>query len=106
MSQDVTPSDEHVQASWNGTVIADSDRTIMVEGNHYFPPDSVHREYLQDSPESSHCPWKGDASYYDLVIEGERNAGAVWYYPEPYAAAAPIRDYVAFWRGVEVEPVH
>ena len=105
MSRNVTPSDEHVQASWNGVVIADSDRTIVVEGNHYFPPDSVRREYLQDSAESSHCPWKGDASYCDLVVDDERNSGAVWYYPEPYEAAAPIRDYVTFWRGVEVQPV-
>jgi uncharacterized protein (DUF427 family) len=105
MSHDVTPSDKHVQATWNGAVIADSDRTIMVEGNHYFPPDTVSREYLQDSTESSHCPWKGDASYYDLIVAGERNPGAVWYYPEPYDAAAPIRDYVAFWRGVDVQPV-
>jgi uncharacterized protein (DUF427 family) len=102
MSRDVTPSDKHVQAIWNGEVIADSDQTIVVEGNHYFPPDAVKRDLLADSSESSFCPWKGDASYYDLVVDGERNSGAVWYYPEPYEAAAPIKDHVAFWRGVDV----
>jgi uncharacterized protein (DUF427 family) len=100
----VTPSDEHVQATWHGTVIADSDRTIVVEGNHYFPPDAVDRHLLELSPESTFCPWKGTASYYDLVVAGERNPGAVWYYPEPMEEATAIKDYVAFWRGVEVAP--
>lgn len=101
----VTQSDAHVHAIWNGAVIADSDRTILVEGNHYFPPEDVERALLDDSAEHSFCPWKGTASYYDLVVDGERNLGAVWYYPEPLPAATAIRDYVAFWRGVEVEPV-
>lgn len=105
MSRDVTPSKLHVQARWNGAVLADSDRTILVEGNHYFPLDSVQRDYLEDSSRSSHCPWKGEASYYDLVVDGERNPAAVWYYADPYEAAAPIRDHVAFWHGVEVAPV-
>jgi len=100
----VTPSDAHVQAIWNGTVIADSDHTIMVEGNHYFPPDDVQRGLLDDSGEHTFCPWKGTASYYDLVVDGERNPGAVWYYPEPLPEATAIKDYVAFWRGVEVAP--
>ena len=98
----VTPSDAHVQAIWNGEVIADSDHTILVEGNHYFPPQDVNRELLVESDEHSQCPWKGTASYYDLVVDGERNRGAVWYYPEPFPAAEPIKDYLAFWRGVEV----
>jgi|ERR1700733_6506871 uncharacterized protein (DUF427 family) len=100
----VTPSDAHVQALWNGTVIADSDRTIVVEGNHYFPPEDIESALLADSAEHSFCPWKGTASYYDLVVDGERNRGAVWYYPEPLPEAMAIKDYVAFWRGVEVAP--
>lgn len=100
----VTPSEAHVRALWNGAVIADSSRTIMVEGNHYFPPDDVERDLLENSPEHTFCPWKGTASYYDLVVGGERNPGAVWYYPEPLAEATAIKDYVAFWRGVEVAP--
>jgi uncharacterized protein (DUF427 family) len=105
VSHDVTPSDLHVQATWNGTVIADSDNTIVVEGNHYFPRADVSAEILADSSEQSFCPWKGDASYHDVVIEGDVNPAAAWYYAEPYEAAAPIRDYIAFWRGVEVVPV-
>jgi uncharacterized protein (DUF427 family) len=104
MTPDVTPTDTHVRAMWNGEVIADSDKTILVEGNHYFPPDSVTRTLLSDSSRHSHCPWKGDASYYDLTVSGESNPGSAWYYPQPYDAAADIRDYVAFWNGVEVAP--
>jgi uncharacterized protein (DUF427 family) len=100
----VTPSDVHVQAIWNGEVVADSDDTIVVEGNHYFPPEAVKRDLLADSAEHTYCPWKGEASYYDIEIDGERNPGAVWYYPEPFPEAAAIKDYVAFWRGVEVGP--
>ena len=100
----VTPSDKHVTATWNGTVIADSDRTIVVEGNHYFPVQDVRADYLQASSESSFCPWKGQASYYDVAAEGNVNAGAAWYYPSPMSAAEQIKDYVAFWRGVEVSP--
>lgn len=102
--QSVTPSDEHVTATWNGTVLADSDRTIVVEGNHYFPPDAIRREHFQDSSEHSFCPWKGTASYYDLAVGDEVNPGAAWYYPEPMEKAEKIQDYVAFWRGVEVQP--
>jgi uncharacterized protein (DUF427 family) len=90
------------KATWNGHLIASSDRTILVEGNHYFPPEDTHRELLVESGERTYCPWKGMASYYDIVVDGETNAGAVWYYPEPMEEAARIRDYVAFWRGVEV----
>jgi uncharacterized protein (DUF427 family) len=93
-----------MQAVWNDTVLAQSDRTVVVEGNHYFPPQDVETSYLGDSSEHTVCPWKGTASYYDIVVDGERNAGAAWYYPEPKPAAAEIQDHVAFWRGVSVQP--
>jgi len=92
----------HVTATWNGVVVADSEHTMMVEGNHYFPPGDVRREYLEAVSQTSVCPWKGTASYYDVVVEGERNSGAAWAYPTPKDAAAPIKDHVAFWNGVEV----
>ncbi len=82
--------------------IAESDDTVVVEGNHYFPAESIHREYFRDSDHHSLCPWKGEASYYDVVVNGEANANAAWYYPEPKDAAAQIRGHVAFWRGVDV----
>lgn len=91
------------RAIWNGAVLAESDDTIVVEGNHYFPPQSVNREYFQDSQSHTRCFWKGEASYYDVVVEGETNRDAAWYYPEPSKAASQIKDYVAFWRGVRVE---
>ena len=91
------------KATWNGALLAESDETIVVEGNHYFPPESLNREYLTESEAQSICPWKGTASYYDVEVEGSRNAGAAWYYPAPKAAAADIKDHVAFWRGVKVE---
>jgi uncharacterized protein (DUF427 family) len=94
-----------VRAVWNDTVIAESDRTVVVEGNHYFPPDAIRREHLEASDHSSVCPWKGVASYSDIVVDGERNAGAAWHYQAPRAAAAQIADHLAFWRGVRVEPV-
>jgi uncharacterized protein (DUF427 family) len=74
----------------------------MVEGNHYFPPETINREFFRDSAESSVCPWKGTASYFDVVVDGEVNPGAAWYYPSPSRAAANIKDHVAFWRGVKV----
>jgi uncharacterized protein (DUF427 family) len=83
-------------------VLADSDETIIVEGNHYFPPDAVNRDYLVASQARTHCPWKGDASYYSVQVDGAGNDDAAWYYPEPYPAAESIRDWVAFWRGVQV----
>lgn len=89
-------------ASWNGQVIAESDETIVVEGNHYFPPSSVKQEFLTKSSAQSVCPWKGTASYYDVVVDGDTNAGAAWYYPHPKPAAEEISGYVAFWRGVQV----
>ena len=90
------------KAIWNGVTIAESDTYETIEGNIYFPPDAVKREYLEESNHKSICPWKGTASYYHVVIEGERNADAAWYYPSPKDAAANIKDHVAFWRGVEV----
>jgi len=91
------------KAVWNGAVIAESDATVVVEGNHYFPPQSLHREYLKPSKTTSQCPWKGKASYYDVEVNGERNADAAWYYPEPSPAAQQIKNHVAFWRGVRIE---
>ena len=92
------------KAVWNGAVIAESDRTRVVEGNHYFPPDSVRREHLRDTSTHTTCPWKGVASYYDVVVGDEVNRDAAWYYPETKDAANDIRGYIAFWRGVSVEP--
>ncbi|MBJ7455346.1 MAG: DUF427 domain-containing protein [Thermoleophilia bacterium] len=91
------------KAVWNGAVIAESDDTVMVEGNHYFPIASVDSTLIADSPTTSICPWKGTASYYDVVVDGQTNAGAAWYYPEPKPEAAQIKDRVAFWKGVSVE---
>lgn len=92
-----------MKASWNGATIAESDQTIVIEGNHYFPPDAVNRDYLQPSSTHSTCPWKGEASYYNVEVNGETNKDAAWYYPEPKSAAAEIKNYVAFWRGVKIE---
>ncbi len=90
-------------ATWNGTVIAQSEDTIMVEGNDYFPPETVDRAFLLVSDQQSVCPWKGTADYYDVVVDGNVNAGAAWYYPSPQPAASDIKNYVAFWRGVRVD---
>ena len=92
------------KAVWNGTVIAESERTKVVEGNQYFPPDAVRREHLRESSTHTTCPWKGVASYYDVVVGNEVNKDAAWYYPETKEAANDIRGYIAFWRGVSVEP--
>lgn len=91
------------RAIWNGVVLAESDRTIVVEGNHYFPPDSIHREYFVPSETHTVCSWKGEASYYHIQVNGQRNPDAAWYYPNPKEKAAHIRNYVAFWKGVQVE---
>ena len=91
------------RAIWNNTVIAESDRCIVVEGNQYFPPDAVHRQYLRDSATHTVCSWKGTASYYDVVVNGSTNKDAAWYYPQPKEAAKEIANYVAFWHGVTVE---
>jgi uncharacterized protein (DUF427 family) len=90
------------RAEWNGAVLAESDATIVIEGNHYFPPDAVRREHVAPSATHTVCPWKGTASYYDVVVDGDRNRDAAWYYPEAKPAAKEITGYVAFWRGVRV----
>ena len=91
-----------MKAIWNGTVLAESDDTVVVEGNHYFPPESLNRDFFAESSRTSTCPWKGVASYYDVVVDGETNAAAAWYYPEPKSAAQEIEGRVAFWKGIEV----
>lgn len=89
-------------ATWGGSVIAESDDTRIVEGNHYFPPDAVRQEHLRPTEHHSVCPWKGTASYYDVVVGDVVNPNAAWYYPEPRDAANEITGYVAFWKGVTV----
>lgn len=91
-----------MKAIWNNKVIAESNDTVVVEGNHYFPEDSVNKEFIESSETHSHCPWKGDASYYSLNVDGQVNKDAVWYYPEPSELAKHIKNRVAFWKGVEV----
>jgi uncharacterized protein (DUF427 family) len=91
------------RAVWNDAVLAESDRCEVVEGNQYFPPESVRREYLRASRTHTTCPWKGEASYYDVVVDGKVNSDAAWYYPAPKEAAKQIRDHVAFWKGVRVD---
>lgn len=93
-----------MKASWNGKIVAQSDDTIVVEGNHYFPPQSVKQEFLDPSDHNSVCSWKGTASYYHIVVDGDRNVDAAWYYPEPKKAANNIKGYVAFWHGVRIDP--
>jgi uncharacterized protein (DUF427 family) len=91
-----------MKATWNGATLAESDDTVVVEGNHYFPADSITASYFKDSPSHTTCPWKGEASYKTVVVNGEENADAAWYYPDPKDAAAEIKDHFAFWHGVEV----
>jgi uncharacterized protein (DUF427 family) len=91
-----------MKATWNGAVLAESDDTVVVEGNHYFPSDSINRAHFVESAKHTVCSWKGTASYYDIVVDGSTNADAAWYYPDPKDAAAQIKDRVAFWRGVQV----
>jgi uncharacterized protein (DUF427 family) len=92
-----------MKASWHGATLAESDDTVVVEGNHYFPADSLRREYFRESAKHTTCPWKGEASYYDIAVDGDVNHEAAWYYPTPKEAAANIRGRVAFWKGVLVE---
>ena len=92
-----------MKATWNGITIAESDDTILLEGNHYFPADSIRHEHFKESGQHTHCPWKGEASYYDVAVDGAVNEAAAWYYPEPKEAAAKIKNRVAFWKGVVVE---
>ncbi|HZH08098.1 MAG TPA: DUF427 domain-containing protein [Lautropia sp.] len=91
-----------MKAIWNGVTIAESDDTVLVEGNHYFPESSLDRKYITFSNHRSSCPWKGMASYYSLMVDGQMNADAAWYYPEPKEAAAAIAGRVAFWKGVQI----
>ena len=92
-----------MRAVWNGTVVAESADTVVVEGNHYFPAESVRSDVLVPSDTHTTCPWKGEASYWTLQVDGATNPDAAWYYPEPKKAAEQIRDRVAFWRGVTIE---
>ena len=91
-----------MKATWNGTTIAESDDTVVVEGNHYFPADAVHQQFLRPSTSHTTCHWKGIASYYNVVVDGQTNKDAAWYYPEPKDAAKQIRGRIAFWHGVRV----
>jgi uncharacterized protein (DUF427 family) len=92
-----------MKAIWRDAVLAESDDTIVIEGNHYFPPEAIRREHFQESSKHTTCPWKGEASYYDVIVEGQVNKDAAWYYPEPKPAAQEIANRVAFWRGVTVQ---
>jgi uncharacterized protein (DUF427 family) len=91
-----------MKAIWNGEIVAESDETIVIEGNHYFPPGAIKADYFKSSATHTTCPWKGVASYYDLEINGDVNKDAAWYYPEASELAKGIKGYVAFWKGVEV----
>jgi len=91
------------KAIWNGAVVAESDRCEIVEGNHYFPPQTVKREYLGESSTHTECHWKGTCSYYDVVVDGKANRDAAWYYPDTQPAADNIKGYIAFWKGVKIE---
>ena len=92
------------RATWNGNLVAEAGETVVVEGNHYFPPSAVVEGVLQPSDHKTVCPWKGTASYYDVGVDGKVNEAAAWYYPEPKDAAKEIAGHVAFWRGGVVEP--
>lgn len=91
-----------MKAVWNNEIIAESEETVVVEGNHYFPPSSINIEFLVESSTTTVCPWKGEASYYDIVIGDSINKDGAWYYPDPKAEALEIKDHVAFWRGVQI----
>jgi uncharacterized protein (DUF427 family) len=91
-----------MKATWNGATLAESDDTVVVEGNHYFPAASLNQSYFKKSDTHTHCPWKGEASYYHVAVDGKENKDAAWYYPDPKEAAATIKDRVAFWKGVAV----
>ena len=93
-----------MRAVWNNAVLAESDRTVVVEGNYYFPPDAIRKDHFRPSATHTVCSWKGTASYYDIVVAGQVNADAAWYYPDPSDAARQIAGYIAFWKGVRVEP--
>ncbi len=92
-----------MKATWNDTIIAESDNTIVVENNHYFPADSIKKEFFSPSTTHTSCPWKGMASYFSVEVDGKINKDAAWFYPEPKHAAKQIQNFVAFWKGVKVE---
>lgn len=92
-----------MKATWNDTIIAESDNTIVVENNHYFPADSIKKEFFSPSTTHSSCPWKGMASYFSVEVDGKINKDAAWFYPEPKHAAKQIQNFVAFWKGVKVD---
>jgi uncharacterized protein (DUF427 family) len=91
-----------MRAVWNNQIIAESDNTVVVEGNHYFPPEAIHEEFFKPSATTSVCPWKGTASYYTLEVDGQQNPDAAWYYPDTKEAADHIKGRIAFWKGVEL----
>ncbi|MCF6241376.1 MAG: DUF427 domain-containing protein [Bacteroidales bacterium] len=91
-----------MKAIWNNQIIAESDETIIIEKNHYFPPESIKKEFFETNDTHSVCPWKGEASYYTLVVNGKRNEDAAWYYPNPHDIVKDIANYVSFWKGVEI----
>lgn len=93
-----------MKAIFKNTVLAESDDCIVIEENYYFPPRAVNMKYLQSSATRSVCPWKGIANYYDIIVNGQLNADAAWYYPEPKPAAREIKNYIAFWKGIQIEP--
>ncbi len=93
-----------MKAIWNNTIIAESDKTVSLEGNAYFPPDSLKKEFFSNSDKTSICPWKGKANYLDISVNNEKNINAAWFYKNPSDAAQEIKDHVAFWKGVRVEP--
>jgi uncharacterized protein (DUF427 family) len=92
-----------MKATWHGATLAESGATVMLEGNNYFPANSINRDYFRESEHHTTCPWKGEASYYDILVDGEANKDAAWYYPEPKDAASNIKGHVAFWKGVVVQ---
>ena len=91
-----------MRATWNGATLAESDKTVVVDGSHYFPADALHRQYFRESSTHTTCGWKGEASYYDVEVGGQVNKDAAWFYPEPKQAAANIKGHIAFWKGVSV----
>lgn len=92
-----------MKATWNNTIIAESEKTVKLEGNHYFPSDSIKMDYFAASPSKSTCPWKGVASYYTIEVDGKTNKDAAWYYADPKEEAVEIKNHVAFWKGVKIE---
>jgi uncharacterized protein (DUF427 family) len=90
------------KAIWNGQLIAESDKTVVIEGNHYFPSDSINKDFFKESERTSICPWKGVANYFNIEVDGQTNMGAAWYYKQPSDKAKEIKDHVAFWKGIPI----